>query len=305
MKFETVGVVGAGVMGAGLAQALAQRGCTVVLVDVTDDALDGARASIRQTLRFATMFDSTGNSDPNGGGKAAGGNASDGEALPVTDPDAVLDRIEGTTDYDALAPVDFVVENATEKWDVKKEIYPVLDAVCAEDVVIGANTSCISITRLGGVTSRPEQVVGMHFMNPVPAKPTVEMIRGHHTTDATIDTAQAFLAQLDKSGVVVEDMPGFVTNRVLMLTVNEAIFTLQDGVAEPKDIDRLFRECFGHQMGPLKTADLIGLDTILYSLEVLQESYQDPKFRPAPLLKRKVHAGEMGRKSGRGFYRYA
>lgn len=285
-RLSTVGVVGAGVMGTGLAQTLAQTGHTVVLVDVDADALTSARDAVRQNLRFRRLL------QPNDG-------------APADEPaNVVLDRIQTTLDADALSAAQFVVENATEKWEVKREIYPVLDAVCDADVVFAANTSAISITRLGGLTARPDRVLGIHFMNPVPMKPVAEVIRGYHTSDATIDTAQAVLAAMGKEGIVVDDMPGFVTNRVLMLTINEAIFVLQDGVADAADVDRIFKTCFGHPMGPLETADLIGLDTILLSLDVLYESYNDDKYRPSPLLKKMVDAGLYGRKSGEGFHSY-
>jgi 3-hydroxybutyryl-CoA dehydrogenase len=215
-----------------------------------------------------------------------------------------LERVRFTTDYGDLSEVDFVVENVVEKWDAKAEVYPKLDEVCPAPCVFAANTSCVSITRLGSLTKRPSQVVGMHFMNPVPLKSMVEVIRGFHTTEETLDTARAFLASMNKECIVVNDLPGFVSNRILMLTINEAVFVVQDQVAPAEDVDRLFKTCFGHKMGPLETGDLIGLDTILYSLEVLYESYNDDKYRPAPLLKKMVDAGLHGRKSGRGFYDY-
>ncbi len=281
---ETIGVVGAGVMGTGVAQNLAQCGMNVVLVDVTDDVLARSCGQIEQALRFAGMMGT--------------------EADNAEDPDVVMARIKATTDYEALAAADFVVENTTEKWEIKAAVYPELDRICRPEVVFAVNTSAISITRVAGRTQRADRIVGMHFMNPVPLKPLVEVIRGHHTSAATIATAHAFLAQMGKKGVVVEDYPGFVSNRVLMLTVNEAIFLVQDGVSNAADVDRIFVGCFGHKMGPLRTADLIGLDTILYSLEVLYESYNDPKFRPAPLLKKMVAAGLHGSKTGEGFFKH-
>ncbi|HEX4955009.1 MAG TPA: 3-hydroxyacyl-CoA dehydrogenase NAD-binding domain-containing protein [Thermoanaerobaculia bacterium] len=282
MRIGTVGVVGAGVMGAGVAQVLAQTGHRVVLVDLGQEQLERARAEIRNAVRMQGMLD----------------------RKERRDPDEVLARIQLTTSYDDLGAVDFLVENVVERWPVKAEVYPRLDALCAPEVVFAANTSCISITRLGSLTRRPDRIVGMHFMNPVALKPMVEMIRGHHTTAETIETARAFLAQMGKEAIVVEDYPGFVSNRVLMLTINEAIFVVQDGVAPAPDVDRLFKTCFGHKMGPLETGDLIGLDTILLSLEVLYESYSDSKYRPAPLLRKMVDAGLLGRKSGKGFYDY-
>ena len=283
MRFEKVGVIGAGVMGCGVAQNLAQTGHSVVLIDLGEEQLDRARQEIRQNIRMQSFFK---------------------KSKPSESAAAVLDRIELGTDYSPLSHADFVIENVVEKWEVKQPVYRRLDAVCPQECVFGVNTSAISITRIASLTQRPDRVVGMHFMNPVPLKPVIEVIRGHHTSDDTLEKAQAILSAMGKEGIVVNDMPGFVSNRVLMLTINEAIFLVQDQVAAPEVIDRLFKQCFGHAMGPLETGDLIGLDTILYSLEVLCESYNDNKFRPCPLLKKMVHAGLHGRKSGQGFYNY-
>jgi 3-hydroxybutyryl-CoA dehydrogenase len=283
MEINKVGVVGAGVMGVGVGQNLAQTGHQAVLVDVSPEILERAEKEIRRNLRFQGMLQKDAKRES---------------------PDAVLGRIAFTTNLEDLRDVDFVVENVPEKWEIKREVYPRLDAVCPERAVFAVNTSCFSITRVGALTRRPDHVVGMHFMNPVPLKPTVEVIRGHHTSEQTLETARQFLRQMGKDCIVVNDMPGFVSNRVLMLTVNEAIFTVHDGVATPEQVDQLFKSCFGHKMGPLETADLIGLDTILYSIEVLYESFNDSKFRPCPLLKKMVDAGLLGRKSGKGFYDY-
>lgn len=282
--FKTVGVVGAGVMGVGVAQNLVERGMRTVLVDLSEPILAKARDAIRNSLRVAGMF-------RRGGASGA-------------DPEQLLAHIEFTTDYARLGAVDFVVENAVEKLAIKAEIYPRLDAVCGPDCIFAANTSAISITKLGSFTQRPDRVLGMHFMNPVPMKAMVEVIRGHHTSEESLARGRAFLAQLGKEAVIVNDLPGFVSNRVLMLTVNEAIWLVQDGVATAADVDKIFRSCFGHKMGPLETGDLIGLDTILYSLDELFSAYGDPKFRRAPLLQRMVDAGLHGRKSGEGFYKY-
>lgn len=280
---NTLGVAGAGVMGRGVAQAAAQKGMRVILLDVSEDILAAADNEIRQAIRFSAMLDK----------KSSAESADD-----------VCQRIEFTTDVGKLADADFVVENVSEKVTIKQTLYPQLDRVLTSDCVIAVNTSAISITRVGSWTERADRVVGMHFMNPVPMKPLVEVIRAHHTSDATIATAKQFLAQLGKEAIIVNDMPGFVSNRILMLTVNEAVFVVQDQVSSPRDVDRIFKGCFGHKMGPLETADLIGLDTILFSLDVLYESYNDPKFRPAPLLRKMVDAGLHGRKSGEGFFKY-
>jgi 3-hydroxybutyryl-CoA dehydrogenase len=283
MEIKKVGVIGAGVMGVGLGQSLAQTGHEAVLVDVSEEVLDRAKAEIRKNLRFQGMFQKDAKKE---------------------DPAAVLGRVHFTTLLEELGDVDFVVENVPEKWEIKREIYPRIDAICPERAVFAVNTSCYSITRVGALTKRPDRVIGMHFMNPVPMKPMVEAIRGHHTSEATIETARQLLRQMGKDCILVNDMPGFVSNRVLMLTINEAVYVLQDGVATCEQVDQLFKTCFGHKMGPLETADLIGLDTILYSIEALYESYNDSKYRPCPLLKKMVDAGLHGRKNGKGFYDY-
>jgi 3-hydroxybutyryl-CoA dehydrogenase len=284
MELRVVGVVGAGVMGIGLGQNLAQTGHEVVLLDISDEQLSKAKDEIRKNLRFFNMYQKG--------------------AEKKVNADEVISRIRFTRSYDDFSGTDFVIENAVEKWDIKKDIYPQLDAACPAHAVFAANTSCISITKLGGTTKRPDKVLGMHFMNPVPLKPMVEAIRGYHTTDETIAIAKQLLTQMGKECEVVNDYPGFVSNRVLMLTVNEAVYLVHDGVATAEQVDRLFKTCFGHKMGPLETADLIGLDTILFSIEVLYESYSDSKYRPCPLLRKMVDAGLHGRKNGKGFYDY-
>ncbi|MDX2939094.1 3-hydroxyacyl-CoA dehydrogenase family protein [Streptomyces ipomoeae] len=277
-----VGVIGAGVMGTGVTQDLRRHGHDVVLVDVGEDVLARAEEEVN---RYGLMTRLLGGSEP--------------------EPAAVPGEVRYTTDLDSLTDVEFVIENITEDWDLKKDVYPVLDRVCRDDVVFAANTSALPITRLGSLTGRPDRVIGMHYMNPVPLKKTVEVIRGWYTSDESVKRALDLLAATSKEGVVVKDSPGFVSNRVLMLTVNEAVWLVHDGVASPEDVDKIFRDCFGHKMGPLATGDLIGLDTILLSVEVLYEEFNDSKYRPCPLLKKMVDAGLHGRKSGRGFYSYA
>lgn len=279
---KKIGVVGAGVMGAGVSQSAASAGFEIILLDVAEEILNKARQSIENNLRMQVLM----------------------KKMDAAEIDTVLQNISFTTNMNDLKDVDFLVENATEKWDVKSAIYPAIDEICRKDCIFAVNTSCISITKIAALTKRPEQIVGIHFMNPVPMKPTVEMIRGYHTSEETIETAKQFLAKMNKTCILANDMPGFISNRVLMLTINEAVFLVQDQVAAVEDVDQLFRECFGHKMGPLETADLIGLDTILYSIEALYESYSDSKYRPSPLLVKMVDAGLYGMKSGKGFYDY-
>jgi 3-hydroxybutyryl-CoA dehydrogenase len=280
---RAVGVVGAGTIGVGVAQTLAQNGNRVILVDLAADILNRARTDIRLGLRLAVLL------------KARARGDSDAE---------VLSRIEFTTDYDRLGDAELVVENSTEDWSVKESVYPVLDRTCPTDCILAANTSAITIGRLAALTGRPDRVIGMHFMNPVPQKPAVEVVRGPLTSDETMRAARSFLNRLGKTAIVVNDRPGFVSSRVLMLAINEAVFTVHENVATPDDVDAIFVKCFAHKMGPLATADLIGLDTVLRTLEVLQESFADTKFQPCPLLRQMVEAGLLGRKSGRGFYTY-
>lgn len=283
MNIQVVGVVGAGVMGIGVSQNLAQTGYQVILVDISEAIIEIAEQEIKNNIRFQTFFS---------------------KEKKVGSPDEILKKITFSTNYKLLDSADFVVENVTEKWDIKKEVYAQLEAICPERTVFAANTSAIPITRIASATKRPKNVIGMHFMNPVPMKSMVEVIRGYHTSDETIEIAKSFLAQMGKECIIVNDSPGFVSNRVLMLTINEAIFLLQERVASASDVDKIFKTCFGHKMGPLETADLIGLDTILLSIEVLYESFKDSKYRPCPLLKQMVEAGLYGQKSKQGFYVY-
>ncbi|MEV0666430.1 3-hydroxyacyl-CoA dehydrogenase family protein [Actinomadura luteofluorescens] len=280
---DAVGVVGAGTIGTGVAHAFAEAGFPVILVDTSEEALKTARETIAANARLLPVVV----------GRA-----------PTRTADEILALITPTTDLGDLRGAGYVVENVTEKWDVKKDLYRDLDRVCGPECVLAVNTSAIPITRLAGRTSRPDKVIGNHFMNPVPVMPLVEIIRGVHTSDATLELSRRLLADIGKDTILVGDSSGFVTNRVLMLTINEAIFLLHEQVSSPTDIDRLFKKCFGHRMGPMETADLIGLDTVLYSLEVLLDEFKDPKYRPCPLLRRYVDAGLLGRKTGRGFHVY-
>ncbi|MGW5248943.1 3-hydroxyacyl-CoA dehydrogenase family protein [Streptomyces sp. NPDC004129] len=282
VNVRTVGVIGAGVMGRGVTVALRQAGYRVILVDRTEEVLKRTRTQLRDDVRLYAML----------------------SAESALTYDELADQTVFTTKIEDLAEADLVVENATERWSVKQPIYERLGEILRPDVVVAVNTSAISITRLGALTGRPENVIGMHFMNPVPLKPTVEVIRAFHTSASTVDTAREFLSSMGKKCIVVNDSPGFVTNRVMMLTVNEAAYLVHEGVASAADTDRLFVECFGHTMGPLETADLIGLDTVLLSIEVLYDEFKDSKYRPCPLLTKLVDAGLHGRKSGQGFFSY-
>jgi 3-hydroxybutyryl-CoA dehydrogenase len=283
METQTVGVVGAGVMGAGVAQNLAQTGHKVILLDLSQDILRKASDEIRKNVRFQSFMQK---------------NSTQMSAADV------IEAITFTTDYEPFRQVDFVVENVVERWEVKREVHMMLDAVCPAHTVVAANTSAVSITKLGSVTRRPAQILGIHFMNPVPLKNCVEVIRGFHTSDEAIATAQQLLTSMNKQWVIVNDYPGFVSNRISHLFMNEAAFVVQDQVASAQEVDEIFKKCYGHAMGPLQTADLIGLDTVVDTLNVLYQSYQDTKFRCCPLLQKMVDAGLLGAKSGQGFYRY-
>lgn len=282
-RFTNIGVVGGGVIGSGVAQSLAQSGYSVTLVDLSEATLQKARETIYQGARLHHFLR---------------------QGSPRLNPDEVTGRITFTTNMDDLASADFVIENVPEQWSVKQSVYTALDAVCPADTILASNTSAIPITQIGGATERPDRVLGMHFFNPVPLKDTVEVVRGYHTSDQTLTVALELLDGMGKEGVVINDSPGFVSNRVLMLTINEAIFLVHENVASADEVDKIFTDCFGHKMGPLATGDLIGLDSVLFSLEVLFKQFNDSKFRPCPLLRQMVYAGLLGCKTGQGFYPY-
>jgi 3-hydroxybutyryl-CoA dehydrogenase len=282
---STVGVVGAGVMGAGVAQCCAQAGFRVLLSDICPEALEQAHETIRTNLRFAGML---------------GGTAVRAENTP----ESVMERIGFSDSLDQFDNAEFVIENVTEKWEVKQEVFAALDHACPPHCILSSNTSVIPINRIASATERPDLVIGTHFMNPAPMKPLVEVVRGAKTAETTIEKTRLLLAQMGKNCIVVNDGPGFAINRVLMQTVNQAIYLVEDGIAKPAEIDELFRQCVGHKMGPLETADLIGLDTVLLSIEALSEDPGEPHFKPCRLLVQMVRDGKCGRKAGQGFYEY-
>jgi len=283
MNIESVGVLGIGNIGTEVVTDLVLHGIRVVAFDLTTEILERAKIKVLKNIRFAPLLS---------------------KSAPRVSRDDALKQMHFTTSFADLSSCEFIIENVTEDWQVKKVVYEKLDRVVPSEVCFGANTSCISITKIGSVTERPANVVGIHFMNPVHAQPTVEVIRGYHTSDRTLACLNQLFSQLNKEAIVVEDLPGFVSNRISHLFMNEAAFVLQDNVAPAEKIDAIFKKCFGHKMGPLETADLIGLDTVMHSLDVLYESYHDAKYRCSPLLRKLVHAGNLGRKTGKGFYAY-
>jgi 3-hydroxybutyryl-CoA dehydrogenase len=279
---ETVAVVGAGTMGSGIAHVFASAGFSVLLCDVEQRFLDRALAQIRMNL----------------GREAAKGKLTEGEIEPT------LARIATTVDREALRGAEFAIEAASERFDLKAELFRSLDRILPENVLLATNTSSISITKLAAQTRRPQHVIGMHFFNPVPVMALVELVRGLATSDETFASVEALAVTLGKTPVEVNDAPGFVSNRVLMPLINEAAFAVMEGVATPEAVDQVFKLGMNHPMGPLTLADFIGLDVCVDILRVLQEGFGDPKYRPCPLLVRMVDAGWLGRKSGRGFYTY-
>lgn len=278
-----VAVVGAGVMGVDVAITFAACGYDVVLMDNNSEVLSKVEKTIIQSIRRYKMISSDFNK---------------------WNSDEIVRRISIVNDYEQFGDAEWVVENIVENYEEKKKLYEKLNMICSKETKYAVNTSCISITKIAANMSFPQNVIGMHFMNPVPLKDCVEVIKGYHTSDDTIRLAKNLIKSINKKCIIVNDLPGFVANRLSHLFMNEAAYLVQDNVASPNEIDAIFKMGYGHKIGPLETADLIGLDTVVNSLEILYEEYQDSKFRCCPLLKKMVYAGLLGRKSGKGFYKY-
>jgi len=283
MSIQTIGVIGAGQMGNGIAHVSAQAGLTVVMQDISEAFAAKGVANIDKNLQRGV----------------------DKGKMTAEEKAAILGRIRTTTKLEDLADCDIVVEAATENWVIKKQIFETLDKVCKPGAILASNTSSISITKLAAVTKRPDVVIGMHFMNPVPVMQLIEVIRGLATSDAVYQAVMDLAVRLGKTPISCNDFPGFVANRILMPMINEAIYTLFEGVATVESIDGIMKLGMNHPMGPLTLADFIGLDTCLAILNVLYDGLGDPKYRPCPLLIKYVDAGWLGKKSGRGFYDYA
>ena len=282
MDVKRIGVVGAGTMGRGIAQVGAASGFDVVMSDASAEAVAAGLAAIEKQLARAV----------------------EKERMGAAEKDAVLARIETATGIEAMAGADVCIEAATESPEVKLDLFRALESVCREDVILASNTSSISLTKIAGACARPERVIGMHFFNPVPLMKLVEVIRALQTSDATFEAATALAQRLGKTAVAVADSPGFVVNRMLVPMINEAVYVYAEGLAGAEEIDLAMQLGLSHPIGPLRLADLIGLDVCLYVMDVMYREFSDSKYRPCPLLRKMVDAGRLGRKSGRGFYEY-
>lgn len=279
---KKIAVLGAGTMGSGIAQVIAQAGYEVILRDIKEEYVDQGLKTIRKNLDRSVKK----------------------ERITEDKKEDILENISGTTDVSHLSDVDLVIEAVNEDMDLKKKIFKELDEVTKDEAILASNTSALSVTEIATVTSRPDKVMGVHFFNPVPVMKLVELIRSITTSDETFEKLESFIEELGKTAVEVNEAPGFVVNRILVPMINEAVFLLNEGVASAEDIDTAMKLGANHPIGPLALGDLIGLDVCLAIMETLHEEFGDSKYRPCPLLRKKVRAGQLGRKTGEGFYQY-